>query len=830
MTSGTSPDASHLKPFTIGDWFVEPKACHLSRGDTVVRLRPQLTDLLVCLARRAGEIVLKEEILEEVWPGQYIAESGLSRCVAELRQALHDDIQEPRFIETFPKRGYRLIAPVVWLDHPESVVPAHVPAAAAHAPAAPAHVPAAPAHVPAAPAGAEPDGLAVAEPETADAAGHAVNNGPASSEPPVRRPWGGLRRRGVFVAAAGVLLIGILATVLLVRSPASALTEKDTVLLADVSNATTDRVFDDTLRLALAVNLEQAPFLRILPQEAVHAALVRSGRLADDLVVGPVALDLCRREGAAVLLAGSIAPLGSRYAVGLEAIVCGTGEAIGRAIEEAQGKESVLTALERAATRIRRALGESRDSLRQHDMPLAQATTPSFDALKAVTQGDFNRDHARVGEALALYRQATELDPGFARAWASRGAAASNLGLREESTRSFRRAFELRERVSPQEGFYIAGHYYRSVAGDPQKAIEIYQAWKRTYPGSPVPPNNLAGIYSNAFGQYDAALPEGREAVRLAPYSSVAYNALIFACRGCDRIAEARAAAAEARGRGVDDRILHAQLLNLALIDGDQAALEREIRWAANDPLAELFTLQVRASAAGAGGRLAEARRLWSEAQAEASEIGPPRRAADIRLLRAESEALVGDAGAARKEVDAALALNTEPATVAVAAIVSALAGDPARARAILTGIGQPTDLDSATLLVWLPTARTLVEAGLGRAEEAGRILLPVARFERGVEARFVPIGVRALLAQAAGRPSEAAAAFDQLIRLRAIDPASPWLAVARLGLARALRDSGDTVRSLAAYEDFLTSWKDADAGAPLLMAARRERSAIALR
>ena len=801
MASNTAPDPARLVPFTVGDWLVEPKACRLSRGDTVVKLRPQLTDLLVCLARRAGQIVLRDEILAEVWPQQYIAESGLSRCVAELRQSLQDDAQQPRCIETFPKRGYRLIAPVMWLEHEQPADTAPVEAPPLQAAAASGTTDVAPA-----------DGAVVV----------------TSTDPPAGDRPAARSHRGVSVlAAVGLLAIGIVAVTLMTRSQTSALTERDTVLLADVSNTTGDRVFDDTLRLALAVDLEQAPFLRILPRDAVRAAVVRTGRPPDERVVGPLALDVCRREGAAVLLAGSIARLGTRYAVGVEAIACGTGEEVARALVETDSKEQVLTALEQAARRIRERLGESRESLRQHDVPLVRATTPSLDALKALTMGDDNRDHARLDAALTCYRQATELDPGFALAWARRGAAARNRGFIEEAMPAFRRAYELRERVSPPERFYIAAHYYLTVAGEPEKAMETYQAWKRMYPGSAVPPTNLAAVFSSLMGQYDAALPEAREAVRLAPHSSLAYGNLIGACRGAGRIAEARTIATEVASRGVDDQIIHEHLLHLALFDGDKIALDREISWASADPMAALLTLRLRASAAMAGGRLREARQRWEEALKKADQIGPARRVAETRLFQAEAEALVGDARIARSAAEAALAAHTEPATLVRSAMVFALVGDQIRARAILDDIARQPVPDPAALLVWLPVAQALVQTGLGHADDAIGILQKVARFERGGDFRLVPLGARALVHRAARRPLDAVAAFDELIRFRAIDPASPWVAVARLGLARALRESGDTGRSLAAYEAFLDSLKDADPDAPLLAVARRERAAV---
>lgn len=797
MNCATPRPAVDFTPFTVGDWRVEPRECRLSRADVVEQLRPQLMAVLVCLAKRPGQMVLRDEILREVWPGQFVAESGLSRCVAELRQALGDDAQQPRFIQTILKRGYRLIAPVEWLEDSS-------PGEAAARESGPLR--------PGSDSPGEADPTPAGTPEAAGTTPH--------------RAWRGRLSIGLALVA---VVAGIAVVVLLTRSaPARVLTEKDTILLADVNNSTGDGLFDDALRLGLAVNLEQAPFVRLLPQEAVRAALVRMGRAADERVVGALALDVCRREGAAVLIAGSIAPVGSRYAVGVEAIACDSGESLGRALVEVDLKEQVLKALDRGATQIRQRLGESRASLQRHGVPLARASTPSLEALRALSLGDNHRDHARMGDALALYRQATELDREFALAWARRATAARNLGLIEEADPALRRAFELRDRVSQPERFYIEGHYYFHIEGNPEKAIEVYRAWKEMYPGSIIPPANLSSLYCTVMGMYDEAVIEAREAVRLGRYSSVAYSNLVRAYRGAGRIAEARQALAEAVSRGVDDRFMHDHLLGLAIFDADREAIEREAAWTAGDPTAALQMLWDRASSSAAGGRLRESRRLWVEALAKAVEIGPPRRIAESRIYEAEAEALVGDSRAARAALEAALAADRSTITLVTSARVFALLGDPDTAASLLDDVARQTAPNKVALLVTLPVARALVECGLGRVGPAVDMLKPVARFERGTMYALVPIGVRGLVAQAAGRPMDAAAAFETLVSLRAIDPTSTWVAKARLEMARALSAAGNAARSRAAYDAFLDSWKDADPDAPLLAVARRERAALA--
>jgi eukaryotic-like serine/threonine-protein kinase len=791
MTTVSTQSSGRFASFSIGDWLVQPSTCRLSRDDRATKLRPQLMDVLVCLARRGGQVVRRDEILAEVWPGLNIADSGLSRCIAELRQVLEDDAQNPRIIETVAKRGYRLMVPVEWPPTPEVE---QAPALATGRP------------------GATPD---------------VVATGPV--EPP-RRPRPG-RRALVLAGMSVVLLLGVAAALVWMMRPRTvALTERDTVLLADVTNATRDPVFDNALRLALAVNLEQAPTLRILPQEAVRAALLRAGRSPEERVIGPLALDVCRREDGAVLVAGSITSLGSRYLVGLEAIGCRSGERLGSAMAEAASKERVLTALEQAATAVRRRLGESHDSLRQYGVPLVRATTTSLDALKSVTVGDVSRDRGNFAEALTHYRQATEIDPDFALAWARRGVAARNIDLRDEAIPAFRRAFELEGRVSQPERFYIKGTYERFVAGDPNKAIETYRAWKRVYPGSSIAPNALASILCDELGQYEAAVDEAREAVRLTPDASAPYTNLVQAYVGAGRLAEARTAIAEARKRGFDDLSMHAYAHVIAVLERDQATIERESGWWTRSAATEITRLRIDATMAVSGGRIAEARRLWTEAADKASQDQDARSAAEVRLEQAVAEALVGDPRAARTLVEAALSADKQPVSAVRAAIVLSLTGDASRARALLQDAVRRASTDPAPLRVWLPTAEALLATRQGRPEDSLRILQPIAAFEKGFDFALVPLAVRAAALASTNHPAEAAAVYADVLNLQAVVGFSPWDPIARLGLARALRDAGDVPRSLAAYDAFLAHWKDADSGLPLPAVARRERAAVAAR
>jgi DNA-binding winged helix-turn-helix (wHTH) protein/tetratricopeptide (TPR) repeat protein len=807
--------------FRVGDWLVEPSLGRLSRNGTVLRLRPQLVDLLVVLARHAGRTVSKDVILDSVWQGQHVAESGMTRCIAEIRQALEDDAHEPRVVQTIPKRGYRLVAPVEFVEsNGVSGVGERVsPPPAAAVTARPEPDPAGPEPKPADPV---PDPVG----QSLDVAGPAPDMVAAPRELkllPRRVGW-------TMGSLAGATLLLAIEWGASGWSRAPALSDRDTVLLADVTNATGDSAFDGTLKLALAVHLGQAPFLHILSSGHVRSALTLMGKSPDEPVIGPVALEVCRREGAAVLLAGSIARLGTHYAVGIEAIGCRNGDSIGRELLEVDSKDGVLTALETAAARLRRTLGESRASLRQFDVPIVQATTPSLEALKALSLGDYNREHARLGEALTFYRRATELDPQFAVAWARRGAAARNLGEYQESTPALQKAYDLRDRVSEPERFYILGHYYRYVQDDPGKAVETYRMWKRTYPGSIVPPTNLASLYINVFGQYAEALPEAREAVRLAPYSSIANGALVVAYLGTNQAPSARQALREGANRGSTDLLWRGLAFELAFLDDDSAAMQEHARWASGDAPATIEMIHYRALAAASKGRLREARQLWPEAASTAAQIGQPAWQAGTKVMEAETEALLGDPRRARAAAEAALAVDQQSDTMLAAALAFALSGDPARAGKLIEDAAPRARPGICSKFVWIPVGRALVAAGSGRFEEAREILRQAAPFERGRQFGLAPIGVRASIELSAGRFREAATIFEELLRFRAVGSTSPWVPFARLGLARALRDAGDVTGSLPAYDAFLDSMKSADADAPLLVAARRERAALVSR
>ena len=185
--------------------------------------------------------------------------------------------------------------------------------------------------------------------------------------------------------------------------PTVGLTAKDTLLLADFENKTGDAIFDGTLSQALAVQLQQSPFLSFLPVAKVQETLQMMGHSPDDPITPEIGRELCERQGLKAFVAGTIATLGSHYVLTLMAVDGHKGAVVAHEQEEAASKEEVLKALSQAATRLRKQLGESLSSIEKYDTPVDQATTHSLEALQAYTLGRKMMVGARRFQAASHY-------------------------------------------------------------------------------------------------------------------------------------------------------------------------------------------------------------------------------------------------------------------------------------------------------------------------------------------------------------------------------------------------------------------------------------------
>ena len=395
----------------------------------------------------------------------------------------------------------------------------------------------------------------------------------------------GSRRLGRYVVAGAIVLAILAAGGLYLRSrsthPATTLTEKDTVVLADFTNSTGDPVFDGTLKQALAVDLEQSPFLNILSDSKAGETLKLMGRAPSERVTGAVAAELCLRTGSKAVVAGSITTLGSQYVVALDAVACSDGENLANEHAEAASKEGVLKALDTSAAALRARLGESLVSVQKFDVPM-EATTPSLDALKAYSMGVAAGRTKGDSESVPYMKRAIELDPNFAMAYVSLGIDYSNLGQASLAADYARKAYDLRDRVSDRERFRISAFYFQYVTGEMDKAIEAYELWARSYPREMVPHANLGSLYASV-GQYDKSITETETAQRLGP-TITNYSNLASDYVAVNRIKDARLTLQEAQKNHFDGLFLRSEVYALAFLAGDTAEMERQATWALYAP------------------------------------------------------------------------------------------------------------------------------------------------------------------------------------------------------------------------------------------------------
>src|SRR5882672_3910625 len=390
-------------------------------------------------------------------------------------------------------------------------------------------------------------------------------------------------RKRWYLAAAALVAVAIGVGGFFYTRSARTLTEKDSILLTDFVNTTGDAVFDGTLKQALAVQLEQSPYLNVFPQERVRDTLKFMGRSADERLTPDLARDVCQREGIKAVLNGAISNIGTQYVVDVNAVNCQTGDSLAREQVQADTKEQVLGAVGKAASSLRGKLGESLASVHKFDAPVEEATTSSLEALKAFSLGETERAKGDEFSAIPLYKHAIELDPNFAIAYARVGQCYGNTGQNGQAIENTKQAFERRERTSEVEKLYISTHYYDIVTGETDKAMESYQLWKRTYPRDSIPTNNLSSGYA-AAGKYEQALPEALETVRLAPNEALSYENLGGDYIGLSRLAEAKAVRQKQIAAKLDNVGDHMDLYAIAFLEGDTAAMQREAAWAKGKP------------------------------------------------------------------------------------------------------------------------------------------------------------------------------------------------------------------------------------------------------
>jgi tetratricopeptide (TPR) repeat protein len=604
---------------------------------------------------------------------------------------------------------------------------------------------------------------------------------------------------------------------------ATPLTEKDTVVLADFTNSTGDPVFDGTLKQALAVDLEQSPFLNILSDRRVSETLKLMGRAPTEHVTADVARELCLRTGSKAVLGGSISNLGSQYIVGLDAVACNSGDNLAKEQAEAPSKEGVLKALTTAATAMRARLGESLASVQRFDVPV-EATTPSLEALKAYSMGITTSRTKGDAEAIPFTKRAIELDPNFAMAYVGLAVHYSNLGQASLAAENAKKAYDLRERVSDREKYRISAFYFQYVTGEVERATEAYELWAKSYPRDMSPHLNLGFIY-NAMGQYDKAIAETEAARRLEP-TLVAYGNQASNFINVNRLQDARQAIQEAQQKNFDGLVIRADLYSLAFLSGDTAEMERQVQWAAGRPGEEDQMLSNHADTQAYYGRLEKARDLARRASDSAVRSDAKETSAQWLAFQALREAELGNLSAARQGVARALALAPGRYVKVLAALALARTGETSQSRTILEALEKSDPTNTYLKVYWFPVLEASIAMAQQAPDRAIVALEPALPYELGGPppgTTMYPAYLRGLAYLSQKNGPAAAAEFQKFLDHPGIVQNFLLGSLAHLQLARAYAMAGDAAKAKAAYQDFFVLWKDADPDIPILKEAKAE-------
>jgi DNA-binding winged helix-turn-helix (wHTH) protein/tetratricopeptide (TPR) repeat protein len=766
--------------YRFGPFEADTSSGELRKQGKRVRLQEQPFRLLTILIEHAGEVVSKAEIQKHIWNENTFVDfdSSLRVAVAKLREALGDDAGNPHFIEPIPKRGYRFLGQVALPANPLDRESGAQPPLAAIAPA---------------------------------------NRATKSS-------------RWVLAGGLVLLVAAAVAAYIFVLKPKKVLSERDMVVLADFDNKTGDTVFDDTLRQGLAVQLEQSPFLSLVSDDRIQQIIQMMGRSPETRVTPSIAHEICERTGGAAALNGSIAQIGSQYLLTLKAVNCLNGEFLASAEAQASDKNHVLEALGKTASEIRKKLGESLSTVQKLDTPIEQATTPSLVAFKAFTDGQ--KVLAQSGEAAAIpfFKHAVELDQGFALAYAYLGVMHTTIGEPGIGAAYTRRAFGLRQRTSEPENYFISATYFKEVTGNLKTAEQTCTLWGHAYPRSEKPHVYLAGAIFPQIGRYEKAIEEGKVAVLLNPDSPIPYAFLMFGYIGSNRFDDAKAVYRQALERKLDSPFFHEGLYQIAFVQNDAAQMARQVAWSESSPGAGDTLLMLKAETAAYTGRLQQAREMSQQASDSAERAGESEAAAGYIAQSALREALFGNAAEARTRAKSAIKHSSGRDAQYGSALTLAFAGEDAQVRSIVDDLSRRFPVDTIVQYNYLPTLRGILVLNQGKTADSVDRLEVARPYELGGTTgssygwnALYPAFVRGQVYLKAHKGDEAAAEFQKILDHRGVVVNEPIGALAHLGLARAYVLQGDNPKAKAAYQDFLTLWKDADLDIPVLQKARAE-------
>ena len=782
--------------FRFGSFEVDVQEGRLTKSGVRIRLQEQPFQILVLLLERPGQLVTREEIRQRLWSDDTFVEfdDALNTAVRKLRTALSDSADNPRFLETVPRRGYRFVAPV---------------SLAVEAPVSPGSV----------------------QPQTPLASTKAVPESaegqPGLSLPSTKSSW----PRFVIVAAITVLTVMALGIYWRQRRNRFRITATDTIVLADFVNTTGESVFGDALRQGLEVGLEQSPFVKVLSDRKAAVILKQMGHAPDERMTGRTAIEVCRRSGSKVTVQGSIASLGTTYLIGLAAIRCETGEPIANEQVEARRKEDVVDALGRATAELRERLGESLPSIQKYNAPLEQATTPSLDALNTYGVALSTWDKKGDQDSLPLFKRAIELDPNFAMAYGALATVYNNLGEQEFARTNASKAYELRDRVTEAERISIEARYHLYVTGDLEKAAQVYELAVENYPQSAGALNHLGTTYAE-LGQYEKAVESLREALLLDPTRATTYSNLAMDLLALGRTEDARAVLAEADKRKFRTDYLSQINYFEAFLHSDLAEMQRLLQQAADIPGAQSLLLSEEADTEASRGHFEKAAEL-SRVAANLTEHDGDHELAALCLARAAlREAEIGNSAQARVLISQAQKFSKGEDVVTLTALVMAQVGDVKETQILGEKLNKQWPQGTVIQKYWLPIIRAKIDLQQKRSSQSiadlgGETPLESAAPPALAVATIYPAYARGQAYLAAGDAKRAAAEFQKLIDHPGMVLNSPLGVLAYLGRARSFWLAGESGKARDAYRDFLLRWKEADPDLPILRQANAEYAKV---
>ncbi len=761
--------------YGFGPFLLDPRRRILTRDGAPVSITPKVFELLLYLVENPDRIVTKPELLSAVWPDRIVSDASLSQTVFVLRRTLGGEEGEEQFIVTAPGRGYRFTAQV----RRELGAPAP-----------------------------EPPGPA-----------------PAAEIPAPIRSWPALWRSLPAWWAAGLglfLLAAAAAAVLFATSPWRPVpipSGHNLLVLTEFQNLTGEPIFDKTLGKALEIDLDQSPFLTVLPDQKVQDTLALMTRSRDEPLTPALAEEVCARNNGRAVLAGAIAPIGAQYLLTITATDCTGAEVLAAEKVQVDRREALIAALDGLGARLRQKLGESSASIQRFGAPLLPERTASLEALKAFSEATWLNDHGRRAESIPLFEHAIELDPKFAAAYASLSFIYYAKMQDSLDAPNIAKAYALRDTVGERDRFNIVARYNQSVTKDLDAALVNLQLWTNTYPNDPAPWTILATV-DMRLGRNQQAIAAAKRALALDPEKEVVYDALARAYLHAHDLDQSKAVCLLAMSKGLAGDDTHVLLLRLALARGEKALIDQEVAYARGKPLEQ-------ASLAVVG--------------IDALSRGQARRGEDlviraIDLAKTEPSRNLDRSGLARLLVDFGLADRARARLRELPAgfvspdylITEAEVGDDALVEPILEREVRRSPTDTVLNKVFAPEARAALALRHGRPREAVTALSPAAPFDQG-SPPDVPY-MRGVADLAAGNGVQAIQEFRAIVGQDESHPAYPTyplVPLARLGLARAYRLTGDLRAARWCYQAFFADWKDADPDLPVLLAAKAEYAAL---